>query len=481
MRFGILSVLMSSVGVAGPGGGGGAPTPSGGDGGGSIAVIPAGGGEITPSGDDGGGGGDLAPSGDDSVAQGGTFRALERGKPTKQTREALGALVQSNPEYKSLVRAIPRAFAVRDSFFQKVARFGTNPFKALDNLISFWDKSGGPRRVQELQETELDQIASDKLYADSDPQLIEQMTQTPAAKAAFVKLMPHSMKKFEELSPNAFSATMARAMLGHMKSTEMTADGDTFDIPLSVRRMSQAVAALPKDAGEKVPGVAVLIEEAKIIGAYIALLQNYTKLQPEDLAPAIPATDRERSLAERELNTMRGEWKADIKARVQPVYNAEWVRQSKDRGISARQAETIWAIFRRKMAIAQGTVQDYQKQVDQQERSRDRQGYLATHFEFFKANVKEKLEQSIEDVMGPAGPRRRATNAPTVTAQPGTRPAVAPPARLTPGARVNEVPGPNDIIHNGAQSQVMRHNREGILSDTGAARYGMKRGDKIRW
>lgn len=495
---------MNSAGVAAPGGGGGAPSgggSAGGEGGGSTALVPSGGGEIAPTGGDGAGegdGGELAPSGGGEAGTGGdgTFRALERGKPTKQTRGALEALRQANPAYGALVRAIPRAFAIRDSFFNYFP--GRNAFKALDEVLAFVNTVGrqkgkydhdrslasAKKAIEAYRQNSDDTDDSDSLYAAGDPKLLAKMTKTPAAKAALCKLMPHALQMWEDIAPNQFSARLAATFLGHMKS-EVAYDKDRnpveeFDLQRRVPRAlrtAQAVAKAENLPPELKQAANDLLIELSYVNAYIQTLQSMTQLQPEDLAPKQTGNEDERRQLDRERLSLRnGQWRTNRDGIAKQIAQSEWTRQAKGLTLTSRQEQNIMSSFNRRLDVARRNQADYQSSVEGFSGANDKDGYLAYHRTFFAENIPRILKDEIRQEVG-GQPRKPQATAPATTPQ--VRPGSGP-QRTEAVTRLNEMPGVNDLLHTG-DSRDLRGKRQGRLSDIGAEKHGKKRGDLVQW
>lgn len=409
--FGLLPFLMNEFG--GEGGGGGAVTTTSTDTPSSPGtdLVPAGNSAITgpdTSYQDEGTGTDLTAH-EESGAAPSNFRAVERGRPTESTSAALKLLKAEHPEHAALTAYIPRALA-RDS---KLASMfpGQNPFKAIEAMQKELKALGGAKGIAEIRTELADVEENDLLYANGDPKLLAKMTATPAAKAAFMKMVPHAFRLFESLAPNAYTAYMAKTFVGHMM-------GQDFD--LHMRRLASMIPAENADA----------VSELTQVQKFISDLQGMTKLQPEDLdvkPPATAANDTER--AER-LELQRENWRTARDADMNRIYTEEWGKQAEGRTITPRQKLNIESQFKTRLNAGRRSISDYRNTIDGFEASRDRNGFLQLHRDYFTQNIGRMLAHEIREELGAAPAKRPAASDTTAT---GARPAVA--VAPTPGWR----------------------------------------------
>jgi hypothetical protein len=488
---GLAPILMNSAGIAAPGGGSGAPSGAGeGSGGGeptSTALVPAGDTGVEPSGGDGGAGGGGSGDGAVLVPGGGNFRAVEGGKITKATTEAFTHLTTTKPEYRGLANIAQKALLFRDRVLGLFP--GKNPFDEIGALQRDLKALGGAKGIAAIRTELADVEENDALYASGDPKLLAKMTATPEAKSAFLKMVPHVMRLFEQIAPNQFSAHMARTFLGHMKTATINDQGDTFDVPLAIRRIQQGIAQAsnldmtkPESAHILQSALAVIAEEQKVLQAYIGVLQGYTQLQPEDLAPkpdAAVETERQR-LQQETLNLQRERWRDARTAVMNSIYQAEWDKQTKGRELTPRQQMNIQAQFSTRLNVARRNLQDYRSTMDEFEAATDKDGFVQYHRNFFQEAIPRILAAEIKDEVGTA--TKKAPAAPNGQQQQSGAPSRSAPAAAGTFTRVNAWPNPSGADTkrgpNGTTTEMVGK-RQGIASKNN--QWGVKEGTLVSW
>lgn len=495
-KFGLLSVLMNSAGVTTPGGGGGASAGTGGgngsagEGDSSTALVPAGNtGVSAPSGGDtsvatGDEGGSVA-----TVPGGGSFRAIESGRLSKPAAEGFKALETHNPGLRWLSNVAQKALVFRD---QMLGMFpGKNPVTEIQAMQREFKTLGGVKGIEAIRAELADVEENDLLYADGDPKLLMKMTHTPdkngkwvpspPAQEAFVKMIPHALKLFEQISPNRFSSYLAKAFLQHMKTAQMNDQGDTFDVALSLRRMA---SVLPKTKEQATPENLAIMhqivgQELPILQAYIALLQGYTQLPPEELIPKEDAgltSEREKLQRER-IDLRNSVWRRDRDAIKNKLALSEYDRQAAGMKVSARQKEEIFAKFDDRLETARRYTTDYRSTVESFSDNNDRDGFLSFHRELFIAKIPGLMARVIKDELGDVKPKATTTSVASAATTQTQRTETA--ARMT---AVKSFPATNgsDLKRGpGGTTTEMIGKRQGIASKKN--QWGVPEGTLVSW
>ena len=477
-----------TAGGGAPASGGGAPA----GGGESTALVPSGGGSVAlaePSGgDDPGAGGDLVPGGGDSTA--GTFRALEKGKFTDASRNGLKVLSENG--HGPLSRYLQQSAMALDrikSWFP-----GKNVFNAVNELrkteaglLKMTGETDPAKALSALTEQAQDIENSDTLYAAGDARLLHKMTQTPAAKAAFAKLMPNALAMWEDIAPNQFTVWLATQVLDQIKGLELKdRSGNAFEarIPEGIALMARALPVPAQDGTVTTEQLQRFYEacsaEVGVLSLWLQTLNTFKQLQPENLAPAQSPNDsaREQQLAQREAQIRQNEWVTERNRVRDSIVSREWKRLSKDREISSRAQENIEQRFLRRLERARQNQPDYRALVDSRFRANDRNGYLQDSRKFYEETVPRILESEMREELG-TQTRKAASQKPAQVA-PQAKPGA--PTAQGRATRVSAIPNPNgsDLFRgpNGTTSEMLSK-KQGIASARN--QWGVPAGTMVDW
>lgn len=354
-----------------------------------------------------------------------------------------------NPEVKKFANTV-----IRDRAFRREIGLmfpGGNPKTAIQSLVSDmvglagrnWntpDPRDATRRtgLQQVRDSlaEIEEI--DLMFYGGNPQLLDGMTGDDEGKAAFAKLAPNMLRKWQEIAPNAWAATVSRQILADLKGAQLTDDKGNYiadaDIPLRVQRLTMALGkdgATPTELDLKLAR-----NEIAAVALYLQRLNGLTALAPEVFTPASDANDsklaeRERRIAEREANSRNTEWNNARQIVASQITTKTWNQLTKGHDIPADDQEECIALFQRrfnqKIEIGEGKGRADQNRQSYVEGD-DRDGYLA--YEQYLMNtygvpaLKEQVKRMLAK-MAPAKPGQRAAATAPANGQPA---AAKPPA-----------------------------------------------------
>ena len=352
--------------------------------------------------------------------------ALENGRPAKSTSVALQSIAKTHPQ---LARQIPRDIAVAARLRSEFP--GTNPFDAIKTLQRRLKQLGGEEGIQTMQAALKDIEELDALYAKGDPRMLEKMTETPEGQASFVKLAPHTMNKWEQLAPKAFTRYLAGVINGDLIGQR---------VDMTIQRIAEMT---PKEIagpdGTKIPNP-VLAELAKL-QAYFTRLAEFEKLQPEAVsAPAADTIDplaAERTkLAQREARLKAQDWKTTADRSRDELFTEVWKKETKGLKISAVDQEDIIARFGLRLPKALEAIPGFSNDIKELFENDDREGYLRYLKGKYAETIPRMLRVEIQRRYKPANGTPTQRTETTTTA----------PKAVDPGfKRVTAMPGSNEI------------------------------------
>lgn len=401
----------------------------------------------------------------------GTFRALDaRGRMLPETAAAVKTLSPQLAGYVS--RALATAHTLH-------ARFrGKSPWAEINRLEKLDKRLKGESGLEAIAAELSDVQENDDLFARSDPKLLDKMTETPAARAAFVKLLPHAMFKWQSIAPLSYSQYMGRFMADNMRNTAIAEDGTPIDLAVRLRRIVSLTFPVDKEGNPRTATQIeneMLGEDLKAVQKYVSIVQGLTKLQPEELAPErTDPNDRELELSRRERQLVQEQWKSALNSALSRPYTEEWNKQTAGREMTAEQGERIRSLFKTRLRIVQKMVPDYAATVAELENSGDRAGFIQLHLEFFRKNAPGILAREIDAVLGP-----RKKGAAPATGSPA-RPAASQPTQqpVTGAVRLRTAPAASELERGSRAAAMYRENR-GILNAKNTR--GLPAGTEVYW
>lgn len=332
---------------------------------------------------------------------------LENGRPSKSTSVALQSIAKTHPQ---LARQIPRDIAVAARLRAKYP--GQNPFDAIATMEKRLKQLGGEEGIASMQAAVRDIEELDALYAKGDPRMLEKMTDTPEGQAAFVKLAPHTLNKWQELAPKSFSKHFARMIVDDLVNQR---------IGITVQNIAQLTPREVTAAdGNKIANP-VLAELAKI-EAYFQRLTGLEEQAPEVIAT--PATEKDPLAADRaqiakdKAEIKAQNWKGTADRGRDELFTKEWKDQTKGLKISAVDQEDILARFQLHLPKALEKIPEFNATLQKFFENDDRDGYLRYLKVKYAETVPRVLRAEIQRRYKPAnGTQTQRTEAVTTTAK----------------------------------------------------------------
>ncbi len=393
---GVKPILMVEAGADGGAGGGGEST--------ALAVST--GADLAATGDgtggdgtDGGGGTALATTGADSEP---VFD--QSGRLTQGTSKLFGTLSTANPTARKVLDRAQRALATVGKL---TSMLGAKPVERVAALLKFEKEVGGADGLQNLRATVQDMQKSDELYEKADPLLLQMMTETPAAKHAFVKLFPHTVSKLRELAPNTFTQWLGAQQLHWLESAPITIRDkqgaelakEPIDMP---RRLRRIVGQLPwaVENGKFTGGtltpqqVEFIQEDLSFLFAYVDKIRAYANATPEDLTPQKEDTSAAR-ITEAEnaaKQATQDSWVVQRNAACNEIIASEVRKQTKGMNLDAMAIANITANARKSVNEFRRSRPDNLAKVDGFLDAKNLAGYLA----YNKKAVEDSTPEAVE-------------------------------------------------------------------------------------
>lgn len=394
-------------------------------------------------------GGDDGAGGELTVAE----QVLENGRPSKTTSAALATIKQTNPQ---LARAVPRALAFEHRIRSEFP--GQNPLDGIRAMRRVIKELGGEDGIAEIRKSLADMEELDLLYAGSDPRMLEKMTETPEAKMAFVKLMPHAFAKYEKLAPKAFTRYMASTILSDIIGQR---------VDMIVQRVAELTPKeLTQADGTKVTNPAVT-ELAKI-QAYFTRLSEFEKLEPEAtetrVDPEKEELTRERQKLENERRELAAQgWKSSADATKNRIFQQAWANEIKGKQISAIAQEDLVSAIGRRLPKALGQVAGFQNALKEFYENGDKDGYL----QYLQSKHAEHIPRIVRAEVLKRFPAGKTTATATAT---GTT-AVTVKTQVDPGFKRASVMPHMNTVNSRLTTPAMWKEKKAILKD----------GAKVQW
>jgi len=386
---------------------------AGGAGGGSTALTVTTGTDVATI--DGGGGDTGDGTGGDSGAALTTTTGadsepvFEGGKLSQSATKAFRQLETANPTARNILNRAQRALG---TVAKLTWMFGPKPFDKINQLRKFEKEAGGMAGLQALREANEDLVKSDELYERADPQLIAMMTETPAAKQAFVKLFPHSVAKLRELAPLTYTRWLGMQQLHSIEKAEVSIKDkngtviatEPIDIPFRLRRI---VGMLPwsQDQNGKFTGGTVTPEQMQTFQAdlsymfsYLDMIRGFANATPEDLTPPKEDTSAARiAEAENAANTaLQNSWKVQRDAICNDILAEEVRKQTKGMDLSSTIVADITAKARKSINDTRKAQPDNTGKVKSFFDAQNLSGYIA----YNKRIVQDHAQSAVEKAVG---------------------------------------------------------------------------------
>ena len=337
------------------------------------------------------------------------------GKLSADVKQTLAEIKAKNP---ALANQLQRAL-FKSAEVDRVLPGGIRQAQELQKQIQEW---GGPEKVQQTRE-ELAYFADlDAQFTAADPRFIQAMTATPEGQAAFQKLAPALMSKFEEMNPDGYSATVCKTFIADMVEQR---------VPLMLERLGDLIGDNPKAAG-------VL---QQLVG-YVNRIQGFAAKQVAAPAAAkAPEVDqREAQLREREQTLTRTEWRRESDADRMKAFDSEWAKLTAGRKLTDVQTAAVKELYVSRLHSAVSKLPGFNDNLQKYFEAGDKAGFLRYLTSIHKTEVPKALKAAM-DVILPSRPGPKPG-----TAVQGALPKDNGTGKPSPGFEfVGKRPDPNEI------------------------------------
>ena len=231
----------------------------------------------------------------------------------------------------------------------------------------------------------------DNDFQTGNPKLIEQMVSANAE--SFQKLIPEAMNKFAELNPDGYSSLVANATLSFM---------DSAKLPLQFEILEML---LPKTSDDP----AML----RVIGAFGAIKQTIDALRQFASKPvnSIPGkqqqteagTDREASLADREMRLRDVEWNVEVKSSDYTFMGQEAVKAAGKNKFTADEQKKIQNFVKEEINARVGRNPEYQKALKSYLKANNKTAYTQRVVSEHRKIIPNAVRRAIDDVLARRG------------------------------------------------------------------------------
>ena len=311
--------------------------------------------------------------------------------------EALAPIREDKTTYNRAMQAI----GIQGKLTKEL---GPRPFDAIKTLRQVYstvqDQWGG---VEEIGRTFNEMERYDNLFLNGDPELINQMTETPKGKAAMAKLMPAVLAKVAELDPyaytqsvmqsfeglqtidkNAWTGYMAGVFLRHLQSN---------NIDMVVQRMASMLPA-DNDGAKQLAGE---------FDKFVTALAQMAQLQPKP-KPAEPVADPRIAEMEQQVQNERQErekmelqqWKQESAGLYRNALMRQIAATTAGKTITDAQRKRIEQLVGQDHAV--GAMGAYNNAQNTFWSNKDKNGYLTSAKSFYEKNMPNWVKAAVRDL-----------------------------------------------------------------------------------
>jgi len=383
------------------------------------------------------------------------FLAVDNGKLSKAAKETIDKLKIENPQ---LAKAVQRALFTED----RLRRELPGGFKDLAGLREKIEQLGGDEGIQNLQGELNGWKEFDAQYTAGDPKVLEFLTETPEAEAAFLKIAPAAFEKFRQVHPDGYSAYVSQVFLADMQEREL---------PLTIQLLGSILGRATLTDPDRAEATKLY---ESLIG-YVNRIGEFAKKQvaPPTSAAKAGADPRAAELDTREQAIRRTEWSNESGQQHARIFSEAWKR------LAATVPKEKIALVRRlypihlqeKLAQKQITVdgksQTFDVAMDRYFKAKQKDGFLRLHDSTFK----DAVPLALRSAMAEAGiGARKAPAAAGASGEPALKPGIPakPAVGFTP---VAAKPNIATEVDRSRTTTAMWQNKQAIL----------KSGKQVTW
>lgn len=355
------------------------------------------------------------------------------GKLGAKTREALAQIKATNPR---LAKELSRALFANERYKQELP----GGLKELSELRQTVEKFGGADGFEKLQKGYNDYNDIDTRFTQGDPKFIDDLTANPEGQAAFLKLAPAMIQKFEQMDPDGYSGYVARVF---------AADMSAANLPLTLERLGDFIGENPK--------------AQELLGVFKNYLQRINGFaskqsaapQPKREPPNADFEQRSAALSKRETEMRQKEYESVSVRASEGVFRKEWERQTKGLNLSKDQTVAVKELYQLRMgAVAKDKT--FSDNLDRFFKSDDQNGFGRYVTSAYEKHIPEVLKLVLRHVVPRAA---SATPAKSATPAASSTPAATATAAKTPTpekgfTNVAGIPSKDDIDYSRTNTEM---------------------------
>jgi hypothetical protein len=332
------------------------------------------------------------------------FLAVENGKLSELAKKTIEELKLKNPQ---LAKAVQRALFAED----RLRRELPGGFKEVAQLREKIEQLGGDEGIQSLQ-SELDGWKDfDAKYTAGDPAVLQFLTETPEAEAAFLKIAPAVFEKFREVNSDGYSAYISQVFVSDMRENE---------IPMTIQLLGSLLGRAQAQLSEPDRVEAKRLYDA--LSSYVNRINEFSR-KPVSAAPAASkagADPRQAELDTRETNLRKQEWQGETERQHAAIFSAAWKRLAAT--VPQNQVAPLRKLYALHLQETLAAKKDFDTNMNRFFAAKQKDGFLRTHKSAFEAAVPLALRKAMAELG--IGARK----APATAAAPGTPATAKPPA-----------------------------------------------------
>lgn len=280
-----------------------------------------------------------------------------------------------------LERQIKNALFTKDQFEQAVPG-GLREVKAMREMI---ERHGGEQGLESRENTLRGFQHFDEMYVSGDPKALDFMTSDAEGQAAFLKMMPQALSKFQQLDSPAYQGYVA----GVFRSTM-----DAYQLPLALMRLQDFMGDNPR-----------AMEQFNTILKFYNDMGEMAKYKPEPKANVQNQdTGRMSDIEAREQKLTRDEWRRETVSSQQQVFAQKWSELAGGRKLTTEQDAAVRELFESRLGKAfRGK---YEERLERYFQAGDKAGFMRMAAEIDRVEVPAALKAAFDAVMpGRPGPR----------------------------------------------------------------------------
>ncbi len=384
--------------------------------------------------------GDAAADGAEGDQSGKPFLAVDNGKLSKVAKETIEKLKAENPQ---LAKAVQRALFAED----RLRRELPGGFKDLTALRGKLEELGGDEGIQNIQGELNGWKEFDAQYTAGDPKVLEFLTETPEAAAAFLKIAPAAFEKFREQHPDGYSAYVSQVFLADMQAEQF---------PMMVQLLGSVLGRGTFSEADKA-------EATKIYTALTGYYNRISEFAKKQVAAPTPAASkgadpRAAELDTREQSIRRTEWSGESGQQHARIFGEAWKRLAS--GVPKEKEGLVRRLYGMHLQEKLNAKKDFQPNMDRYFKAKQKDGFMRLHDSTFK----DAVPLALRSAMAEAGIGAR--KAPAAAGAP--KPGEAPKPGATPKPATGFTPGVKPAmseVNNVLTSATMWQNKQAVLKN----------------